>query len=238
MLLSRLRELYNWVDQLSTHVKTMIIVFLMVLASHGYIQEYTKLILRDYTELVREEKQMAEEYTKMKTPEINSLIQSILRADHEATNVILLNYHNTLTSTHGLSYYYLTTLTEKIRGADTEYCGLMWNELNYLYYGEEIDKINNIGYLRIDSLENSSGGFPKLTILLARSNAVSAAFYPIDGAGGSTGMLVILYNKTRVYNSGYYMEVLKPYVYRLSSILDYNSNREEFRKEYKLHIEK
>ena len=39
-------------------------------------------------------------------------------------------------------------------------------------------------------------------------NAKSAAFYPIEGIGGSIGMIVVLYPKKKEYYIGYYNEVI------------------------------
>lgn len=90
-----------------------------------------------------------------------------------------MNYHNTLVSTHGLSYRYLTSLTEKKRGLNTKSCLRIWKELEYINYGEEIEKINDNKSLRMDSIPKYETVLPNLVELLYRSNAVSAAFYPL-----------------------------------------------------------
>ena len=84
--------------------------------------------------------------------ELNGHVESILKQDLDATNVILLNYHNNVTSTNGLSYRYLTALTEKKRGFDTRSCIRVWKELEYINYEDELIKINRNGYLELDSL--------------------------------------------------------------------------------------
>lgn len=106
-------------------------------------------------------------------------MEKILIRDKDASNVILLNYHNTLTSTHGLSYRYLTSLTEKKRGLSTKSCLRIWKELEYVNYGEELERINESRSLRMDSIPKYSSTLPNLTELLQRSNAVSAALYPL-----------------------------------------------------------
>ena len=62
--------------------------------------------------------------------------------DPNADNVILLNYHNTLLSSNGLSYKYLTGICESFQGPDSKPCMQEWKELDYINYGEEIQKIN------------------------------------------------------------------------------------------------
>lgn len=68
-------------------------------------------------------------------------MDAILKGDKDASNVLLLNYHNTLNSTHGLSYRYLTALTERRRGYDTKARIKLWADLEYMNYGEEIELI-------------------------------------------------------------------------------------------------
>ena len=80
-----------------------------------HFSSHTKAILEDYRQAAVTEKVLAEKYTEMITPQVNGHIEHILMEDKDASNVLLLNYHNTLQSTHGLSYRYLTALTEKRR---------------------------------------------------------------------------------------------------------------------------
>lgn len=189
------------------------------------IENHTKFILKDYTEVTQNEKTKAEEYTKMITPQVNQRVSQILESDKEISNVLLLNYHNTISSTHGLSYLYLTTLTEKVRGLDTETCYNLWKELNYIYYGEEFEKIHNNNYLIVDSIPQITRNFPKLSKLLLISEAKSAAFYPIEGINQPIGMIVILYKITKKYDDNYYPQCISSNIQVLSSLLDYNSTK-------------
>ena len=54
------------------------------------------------------EKAKAERYTEKVTPIINEQIQYILMSDKDATNVMLLSYHNSNHSSQGFSYKYIT----------------------------------------------------------------------------------------------------------------------------------
>lgn len=179
MLLSRLETIYNWINNLNPNLKTVIIIILSIIVIEISFSGHSKLILQDYKEQVRKDKYLAEEYTKIIAPSINEYIEKILNRDRDASNVLLLNYHNTLVSTHGLSYRYLTSLTEKKRGLNTKSCLRIWKELEYINYGEEIEKINDNKSLRMDSISKYSDILPNLVELLYRSNAVSAAFYPL-----------------------------------------------------------
>lgn len=232
MLISRLETIYEWIHNLGPNVKTIIIIVLSLLIVKTNFTNHSKLILQDYSKQVQREKYLAEEYTKIIAPSINEYIEKILNRDRDASNVILLNYHNTLVSTHGLSYRYLTSLTEKKRGLDTKSCLRIWKELEYINYGQEIERINDNKSLRMDSIPKYSTILPNLVELLQRSNAVSAAFYPIQGIEGPVGMLVVIYPIKKEYNLGYYQSVIAPSLQPLTIWLDYNSVKEKFKKLY------
>ena len=232
MSLSRLEAIYAWINNLGPNVKTIIIIILSVIVVETSFREYTKLVLQDYTEQVQQEKYLAEEYTKIIAPSINEYIEKILAQDKDASNVILLNYHNTLVSTHGLSYKYLTALTEKKRGLDTKSCLRIWKELEYINYGDEIERINVNKSLRMDSIPEYSSRLPNLVELLQRSNAKSAAFYPLTGVEGPVGMLIVIYPIKKQYYLGYYQSVISPSLQPLTTWLDYNSVKDKFKRLY------
>lgn len=229
MSLSRLEVIYGWINNLGPNVKTTIIIVLSVIVVETSFRGHTKLILQDYTEQVQQEKYLAEEYTKIISPSINEYIERILVQDKDASNVILLNYHNSLVSTHGLSYRCLTALTEKKRGLDTKSCLRIWKELEYTNYGDEIEKINENKSLRMDSIQQYSTSLPNLVELLQRSNAKSAAFYRLSGIDGPVGMLVVIYPMKKEYYLGYYQSIIAPSLQPLTTWLDYNSVKDKFK---------
>lgn len=229
MSLSRLEAIYGWINNLGPNVKTIIIIVLSVIVVETSFRGHTKLILQDYTEQVQQEKHLAEEYTKIVSPSINEYIERILVQDKDASNVILLNYHNSLVSTHGLSYRYLTALTEKKRGLDTKSCLRIWKELEYTNYGDEIEEINENKSLRMDSIQQYSTSLPNLVELLQRSNAKSAAFYRLSGVDGPVGMLVVIYPMKKEYYLGYYQSIIAPSLQPLTTWLDYNSVKDKFK---------
>lgn len=229
MWIDYLGRTYRFIDGLSNQVKTIIIIVLLGFTMSIGIQEYSKVILRDYTEQVQSDKELAEEYTKMITPIINSDMEYILDHDEEASNVLLLNYHNTVTSTHGLSYRYLTSLTEKRRGIETSSCIRIWKELEYINYAEELERINSNKFLKVDSLAQYERTFPNLTELLQFSKAESAAFYPIIGVNGPIGMIVVIYKSRKTYDIDYYKRTIAPVIQPMSSLLDYNSIKDRFK---------
>lgn len=230
MQLGKIKQLYDLVNGINPTAKTLIILLLVGIIAGSTMKYHAKSVLEDYTQQAAAEKKIAEEYTQIISPMVNEYIQEILLKDRDASNVILLNYHNTLTSSHGLSYRYLTALTEKKRGIDSKNCLRVWKELEFINYEEEFAKINSNQYLRMDSVDAYVAKFPKITELLNMCNAKSAAFYPIEGIGGSIGMIVVLYPKRKEYYLGYYNEVISRQIQALSSLLDYDNMKEMFKK--------
>ena len=104
--------------------------------------------------------------------------------------------------------------------------------MEYINYGEEIEKINENKSLRMDSIPKYVHTLPNLVELLQHSNAVSAAFYPLQGVEGPVGMLVVIYPVKKQYYLGYYQSVIAPSLQPLTTWLDYNSVREKFKKLY------
>lgn len=230
MIVSRLESIYNWIDKLNPNLKTILIVLLFGGLLYSNYKSDMREILQDYSKHTQNDKALSEQYTREKTPEINQKVEDILVKDSQASNVLLLNYHNTLTSTHGLSYRYLTALTEKKKGSRS--CIRLWKELEYVNYGEEIEKINELKYLRIDTLAKHEDQFPNFIELIRMSGHTSAAIYPIRGHGDFVGMVVLLYKTHRTYKLGYYQEVLSAPIQDLAILLDYNLVKDEFRREY------
>lgn len=230
MQLGKIKQLYDLVNGINPTMKTLIILLLVGIIAGSTMKYYAKSILEDYTQQAIAEKKIAEQYTQIISPMVNEYIQEILLKDRDASNVILLNYHNTLTSSHGLSYQYITALTEKKRGIDSKNCLRIWKELEFINYEEEFSKINSNQYLIMDSIDAYVTKFPKITELLNMCNAKAAAFYPIEGIGGSIGVIVVLYPKKKEYYLGYYNEVIARQIQALSSLLDYDNMKEMFKK--------
>ena len=157
-------------------------------------------------------------------------MDEILNRDLCASNVILLNYHNSVTSTNGLSYRYLTALTEKKRGFDTKSCIRIWKELEYLNYEDEISKINRNGYLELGNIYEGKDNFPKLVELLELSGAKAAGIYPIIGLSGPIGAIIIIHRHPVNYDKlGYYKKTVAPFIQPLSTLLDYDSVRNKMK---------
>lgn len=168
------------------------------------------------------EKIEAEKYTETVTPLIKNQLRYILMSDPDASNVILLSYHNNNHSSQGFSYKYITYLTEEPKD-DEPLHEEDFRELSYVSYGEEFQKIHNTKYLRIDSIGSLYQNYPKLYRKIKNSGAKAVAFYPIEGVMQPVGMLIVLYNNSSPkYSLGFYVKTVSPRIQRLAILLDYN----------------
>jgi hypothetical protein len=230
MFLNYLESIYNLINKLNPKVKTLIIIILTSVIVGNVVKTDSEDIVEDLTEYQRKEKKDAENYTILVASEINNYMDEILNRDLCASNVLLLNYHNSVTSTNGLSYRYLTALTEKKRGFDTKSCIRIWKELEYLNYEDEIKKINRNGYLELGDIYEGKDNFPKLVELLELSGAKAAGIYPIMGLEGPIGAIIIIHTHQINYDKlGYYKKTVAPYIQPLSTLLDYDSVRNKMK---------
>lgn len=215
--------IWCWLKKQSPEFLRLLCVILIVWILGNYTLTGVKQIFTDHTKQEQVIKKEREAYTVEITPIVNRHIKSILTRDENANNVILLNYHNTLLSSHGLSYRYLTAICEWFKGVDSKPCSEYWKELDYMNYGEEIHKINIENYMYFDTVANYRNSFPKFTYLLERSEFKSAAFYPIIGVNGAVGMLIVGYKgEATDVDLDYVRTILNSNIQPLSTLLDYD----------------
>lgn len=157
------------------------------------------------------------------TPIINEQIQYILMSDQDATNVMLLSYHNSNHSSQGFSYKYITYLSEAAKTIDDDLHEEEFKELSYVGYGEEFVKLHRQRYYKADSIKQLEKSFPKLYRKFRNGNSNAVTFFPIEGVEGPVGMIVVFYNEKTNYKSDYYAVNIAPYIQRLATILDYNN---------------
>lgn len=222
MILDRLESVYNWINKLGPNIKTVIIILLGVAILQINFTQTLKDVLEQHQTNINDEKGEAEDYTISIAPKLNSYVEDILEHDSRATNVLLLNYHNNETSTNGLSYRFLTALTEKKRGFETRSTIKIWQELAYINYEDEVRKINRNGYLELNKIEDGYRNFPKLSELFVASGAEAAGFYPIMGIDGPIGAIVVLYGSTMNHPKDYYEKAIAPYIQPIGVLLNYN----------------
>lgn len=221
MILEILSKVYSFISGLGSNTKNLIIIIMFFIISILSYKDMGDRILDGSAKYNIELKEKAENYSKQMTPTIREHIYHILLNDPDASNVILLSYHNTQTSSQGFSYRYITGLLEEARWDKTEPYIDNWRELSAINYGNELDKIHKIGYLRIDSLEGIRTDYPKLYFKLKECNVKSAGFYPIHSRNNQVGMILILYKNYKQYDLGYYMRTLSPCIGELYGILNY-----------------
>lgn len=223
MKLNLLKKIWEFLDSLDTQTKTIIILCLLGYGLGNYIISENKNSLRSLAQKLENDRWEAEQYTLKMAPEIDRCVQAILDKDTDASNVILISYHNSTKSLQGFSYQYLNCLTEKTRGIDAIITKPEWHELEYIYYIDELQKINSYSVVRIDDIETMRNNMPKFYLKLKASECKSVAFYPIIGSSSPIGMIIILYRNPKIYHTSYYPKVLGPEISKLSAILDYDN---------------
>lgn len=227
-MLDFIKKVFNFINGLNPTVKTIIIMGLLFWCTQVCLVNQSRLFITDYIESVEYNNRKSEEYSLKVSPKIKRQVENIRNNDTDASNVLLLSFHNTKKSLQGFSYMYLTALTDSPRGIDDESCLDIWTNLPYLQFSDEVEKIRRASYLRIDSLESAKEKFPQLYKKLRLSGACAAALYPIEGidSEGSiepVGMIVVMYDEPKRYYLGYYNECIAPYIQVLSTLLNYNT---------------
>lgn len=226
MNLEFLKKLWDYIDKLPSVVKTIVIVLLLGLVTTQYTNYVSKQSLGAYYEYCQKRQDQSEKYTYKMAPEIKRCLKTIAKKDTAAYDVILLNYHNNTKSWQEFEYLYLNCLTDcpsKEMDVDIK---LIWHDLDYIDYAEEISAIHTQEFLHMNCIDEYKTRFPLLYKKLKTSGACSAAFYVIDGVEKPVGMLLLLYRKTRNYKASYYPADIVPYIQRLSTILDYANVKE------------
>ena len=123
-------QFYKWLDKLPCQFKTIIIVTLIGVAllssTNSNIKNYIDKKYNSERELLVKQ----ESYLEKAAPQINELMGDIIMRDSCMSNIILLNYHNSLISSNGLAYKHLTAISEKFRGIDNYPCIDFWQNLD------------------------------------------------------------------------------------------------------------
>lgn len=229
MILDWFKKVWNFVNRLDSQLKTVIIIILFFCIGYPQIVKQNKDALINYFELAEKQNLEDENYALKMSHYINEYIYNIQKGDPDCYNVLLLNYHNSQKSLQGFRYLYLNCLTESPKGIDSENLKVYWSNLEYIYYEDELNKIRNNGYLRIENVDSIKASFPKLHKNLQVSNAKAAAFYPIEGIDSPIGMVIVLYKKQKSYSLGYYNSNIAPWIQKLSTILDYQNVKQKIK---------
>ena len=224
MKLEFLKVIYDWLKKQSPEVVRLVCIILILWVFGHYTASGVRSVISSSKTIEKQDKQDREQYVVDITPQVNRLVQNILNVDPNADNVVLLNYHNTLLSSNGLSYRYLTAICEQFQGRDSKPCIHEWKELDYLNYGEEIQKINAQKYMILEDDDAGLRDFPKFVWVMHNSGIKIACFYPIIGVKGPVGMLVIGYRGIQTpIDLEYFRRVIYPTIQPLASFLDYDN---------------
>lgn len=223
MILDYIRKAWDFVNKLNSQVKTSIILVLVFLLSYSYITEQNHKVLTDYVNSIERQNSYDENYTLKMAHYLNEYIYNIQKSDKDCYNVLLLNYHNSQKSLQGFRYLYLNCITESPKGIEDESLKQYWNNLEYIYYEDELSRIRNNGYLRVENIDSIRTVFPKLYRNLVICEAKAAAFYPIEGVNSPIGMVIVLYKQPKTYSLGFYNSNISPWIQKLSAILDFQN---------------
>lgn len=197
----------------------------MLLITYIFYSQITqttqKFVTQRLEQLVYSEKE-AEQYTKDTAIEINRQVRLIADKDQGAFDVLLLNYHNNTQSLQGYKYLYLSCLTEAPQTLDTPLLKSQWNNIDYVYYADELSKIHNQSFVQIKNIDEMKQVLPKMYHLVKASDAEAISFFAIEGKDQPVGMIVILYKNPTKYDMDYAQRIL-PVIQKLAILLDYEN---------------
>lgn len=226
IFLNWLNQLWNAINRLDSHVKTMIILAAIFFIGYPYINNKYIQPLNEFKKHMDEKNQQDEGYTLKMANRINEIVHILQLEDGKCYDVILLNYHNSKKSLQGLRYLYLNCIAESNKDTSDPELKEYWSNLEFIYYEQEITKIRNQRYLYVQNIEQIKDSYPKFYKKLLVSDAKAAAFYPIEGIDSPIGMIVILYKEPCKFESEYFAKHISPYIQKLAVILDYNNSAE------------
>ena len=222
-------QFYNWLDKLPCQIKTILILTLIGVVFMSLANDNIKSYIDQRYKNERELLNKQESYLEKVAPQINNLMDEIIHRDSCMSNVILLNYHNSLMSSSGLAYKRLTGISEKFRGLDNSPCIDFWADLDYINYIDEIQKINQSDFTIIDQDPNNKIRFPNFSYKLKKCEFKYAVLYPLRGTEEAIGMLIVIYKEDMPnINLQYCHDIIYPSLYKLTILLDFNNIKKNY----------
>ena len=222
MIVNLFKKFWKILSKLSPNTRSAIIIILLGYIMYFQINQSTHETLINIMEKNIKSEKQAEQYTKDTANQINQWVKLIQERDQAAFDVLLLNYHNNTQSLQGYKYLYLSCLVEQPRSVDTPLLKSQWNNIDYIYYVDELTKIHSQNFVKIQDITEMKIALPKLYHLVKGTDAKSISFFTIESNSQAIGMIVIFYDQEIVYDQKDLAFILKT-VNELAKLLDYEN---------------
>lgn len=222
MIVNLFKKFWKILSKLSPNTRSAIIIILLGYIMYFQINQSTHETMINIMEKNIKSEKQAEQYTKDTANQINQWVKLIQERDQAAFDVLLLNYHNNTQSLQGYKYLYLSCLVEQPRSVDTPLLKSQWNNIDYIYYVDELTKIHSQNFVKIQDITEMKIALPKLYHLVKGTDAKSISFFTIESNSQAIGMIVIFYDQEIVYDQKDLAFILKT-VNELAKLLDYEN---------------
>ena len=222
MIVNLFKKFWKILSKLSPNTRSAIIIILLGYIMYFQINQSTHETMINIMEKNIKSEKQAEQYTKDTANQINQWVKLIQERDQAAFDVLLLNYHNNTQSLQGYKYLYLSCLVEQPRSVDTPLLKSQWNNIDYIYYVDELTKIHSQNFVKIQDITEMKIALPKLYHLVKGTDAKSISFFTIESNSQAIGMIVIFYDQEIAYDQKDLAFILKT-VNELAKLLDYEN---------------
>lgn len=222
MILNYLKKFWKILNKISPNNRNIIIILLMGYIMYFQINVSTHEMINTFIEKNIKSEKQAEQYTKDTANQINQWVKLIQQKDNRAFDVLLLNYHNNTQSLQGYKYLYLSCLAEQPRSLDTPLLKQQWNNIDYIYYVDELIKIHSQNFVKIQDINEMKYALPKIYHLVKNTNAKCVSFFTVESNNQPIGMIVILYDNEVVYSQEEIAFIIKT-TNELGKLLDYDN---------------
>ena len=222
MIVNLFKKFWKILSKLSPNTRSAIIIILLGYIMYFQINQSTHETMINIMEKNIKSEKQAEQYTKDTANQINQWVKLIQERDQAAFDVLLLNYHNNTQSLQGYKYLYLSCLVEQPRSVDTPLLKSQWNNIDYIYYVDELTKIHSQNFVKIQDITEMKIALPKLYHLVKGTDAKSISFFTIESNSQAIGMIVIFYDQEIVYDQKDLAFILQT-VNELAKLLDYEN---------------
>lgn len=232
MKLNILKWVWSFLQNLPNTCKTVIIIVLCSICVCYGIDKQLKAVIAKSIEMSQINDTEAEQYTLQMAEPINNALKEIYEHDGQASNVILLTYHNGKKTISGFEYRYLDYLTEYNIDPTRQPVKKIFDQLDWMYYFNELTTIRRCGFVSYDNIADMKEKYPKLYYDAFRYlNAKAVAIYTIEGSEQPVGLIILLYNNSDVASAKKFDQDILPYTESLSAILDYNNIKKKLNRQ-------